>query len=397
MFEITIGKAVSSISKKIKGGSSALPGKLAKNINKNYLKNIKIDDCFIIFVTGTNGKTSTTNYIYRMLLKKKLKEKLVCNTKGSNMLQGIGTTLIDACKKFENSYAIQNKIIILEVDELTVPRIMEDGIIPNLLVCTNLSKDQEDRTTSPKHVAHVIQKACAYHNVPIVVRKEYEYLFDIPLSNCTFWNYKKDHDAIFLNMDANDEELEPKELAKGIDYPDDCPSYILDNFMCAAWVFLYLQNRYLVEESKRIPSIDLSVYGRAERISIKDPFSNEYITLGLDLCKNEAGLDAVMKDLKPKRPFMMLANLGRTPADGNDLSWFFKYDFSKIFDNELFKGFYVFGDIPDELVGKNENINIEKYDITFFEKNNYDIFYISNYSKLNETKKALETRQKWLQ
>lgn len=71
----------------MKGGSS-LPGKIARRIDPDVLQALG-RDYDVVIVTGTNGKTLTTNLITKVLNQKY--QEVLTNPTGSNMMQGIIT------------------------------------------------------------------------------------------------------------------------------------------------------------------------------------------------------------------------------------------------------------------------------------------------------------------
>lgn len=400
---IDIAKFASNILDSIKGGSTALPGKIAENIDENYLKKINIEDSFVIFITGTNGKTTTTAYLRQMIarLLKNNKTNVLCNEEGSNMIQGIGTTLIKSAEKNEDKYFVKDKVIILEVDELTVPKIIKHGIKPNLIVITNIEKDQEDRTNSPEYVGGLLNKTIKEKNINTIIFKPYSNYIkgqDKESSKTNFtWDYKKTKDRTTVKLKTFDSEIiATKTIKRGIGYPDSIPEYLLINWLNAYIVTVFLQETDIIPHGI-IKVANLDVSGRNERITVKSAYLGNYISLNLDLCKNESGLDAVIKSIKPEREFIIAVNLGRQVADGNNLSWFFNYDMNELISSPYFKGLYVTGDFPDYVIDEyNKKFNINAKNINHIYKlkqNNSDVYYICNYSKLKETKNAIEKRR----
>ena len=72
-----------------RGGS--LPGQIGLKICPNILQKLHID-CPLILVTGTNGKTSTSNMIAAML--EESGKFVINNKKGDNLKEGITTALL---------------------------------------------------------------------------------------------------------------------------------------------------------------------------------------------------------------------------------------------------------------------------------------------------------------
>ncbi|WP_413627444.1 Mur ligase family protein [Fructilactobacillus vespulae] len=119
------------------GGGSSLPGKITTKIDPNVLKELG-KNYDVIIVSGTNGKTLTTALIVQVL-KEKYSE-ILTNKTGSNMIQGIVSTFLEAKNPKKN----QKPIAVLEVDEANVKLIVEQ-VKPKYFVLTNIFRDQLDR------------------------------------------------------------------------------------------------------------------------------------------------------------------------------------------------------------------------------------------------------------
>lgn len=114
--------------------ATSLPGYVAYKLDKNILNELSKNTKFI-FVTGTNGKTMTTHFLTSILREKY--DKVYTNESGSNMVQGIITTLLDNPSNEET-------IAVLEVDEANLVRIGQN-IKADYVVFTNIFRDQMDR------------------------------------------------------------------------------------------------------------------------------------------------------------------------------------------------------------------------------------------------------------
>ena len=118
----------------MKGGSS-LPGKIARRIDPDVLQALG-RDYDVVIVTGTNGKTLTTNLITKVLNQKY--QEVLTNPTGSNMMQGIITAFLAKGKTGKRRLAI------LEVDEANVLPVSQ-YLTPKAYVMTNIFRDQMDR------------------------------------------------------------------------------------------------------------------------------------------------------------------------------------------------------------------------------------------------------------
>ncbi len=92
----------------------------------------------IIFVTGTNGKTSTNNMIYSII--RQSGHSCVCNQLGANMNSGLISAFINS----STLGSLEWDYTCLEVDEASLPKVMAH-IKPHIIVFTNIFADQLDR------------------------------------------------------------------------------------------------------------------------------------------------------------------------------------------------------------------------------------------------------------
>lgn len=120
--------------------SSSAPGRFALKICPDAVKLLSSQVKYeIICVLGTNGKTTTNNMINAMLNDAGF--QTVCNSVGANMFDGVATAFLSKTNllgKVRADYAV------LEIDEATA-KIVFDHLTPDIIVVTNLFRDQMDR------------------------------------------------------------------------------------------------------------------------------------------------------------------------------------------------------------------------------------------------------------
>ena len=137
LLAIIVAKTICFILKFKKKGSS-FPGKIALKICPNILKHVS-RNVDTIFITGTNGKTTTTALTHHIF--KNAFIDCFTNSTGANMLSGIVTTYI-------KNYSLFNKKIqktaIIEVDEANLKHVCK-YIQPKIISVTNIFRDQLDR------------------------------------------------------------------------------------------------------------------------------------------------------------------------------------------------------------------------------------------------------------
>ena len=127
-----LGRRVS----RLRGGEgSTIPGKIAQRVDPDIAKSVTAGFDDIIFISGTNGKTTTSNLIGHIL--KVSGRDIVHNIEGSNMFEGI-----------LSSFVIQKnnktKIAVIEIDEGSIAKTFR-YFQPTKMVFTNFSRDQMDR------------------------------------------------------------------------------------------------------------------------------------------------------------------------------------------------------------------------------------------------------------
>lgn len=135
-----------------RGGS--LPGQIGLKICPNALRKLSTN-ATIILVTGTNGKTSTSNMIAELF--EHAGKRVISNRKGDNLKAGITTTLLVNASVIGR---IKAEAIILEVDELNIPHILHQLPV-DALVVTNFFRDQLDRAREMEQLIVKIEQTIA--------------------------------------------------------------------------------------------------------------------------------------------------------------------------------------------------------------------------------------------
>ncbi|HHU53829.1 MAG TPA: DUF1727 domain-containing protein [Clostridiaceae bacterium] len=123
---------------RIKGGGTSFPGKVALRMKPDILKEFKIPEHHV-FISGTNGKTSTANYLAEVF--RQTGQSVCHNAAGANLKQGIVSSLL---QNSDSSLRIKSDVLILEIDELTMLNVFPE-LNPQHLILTNLFTDQIDR------------------------------------------------------------------------------------------------------------------------------------------------------------------------------------------------------------------------------------------------------------
>lgn len=134
-FAIGCGRVVAKGLRMLGRQASTLPGKITLRINPRSLHQ-QAKGRHIVMVSGTNGKTTTTSVLAR-LLETGLGEgqRVLSNEFGANLASGMMTTML---------YSQAGDYVVLECDEAAFAR-HAAAIAPKAVVLTNIFRDQLDR------------------------------------------------------------------------------------------------------------------------------------------------------------------------------------------------------------------------------------------------------------
>ena len=145
-----------------KNSGTALPGLLLEKYFPNTLKKLLAQFDDVILITGTNGKTTTTQMVCHLL--KAQNVDFVTNTSGSNLIRGIASSVLDKTKNGK----VQAKLGIFEVEEATMP-LLSKLVRPRLIVVTNIFRDQLDAYGEIDKTLRYIREAIESSNNPILI------------------------------------------------------------------------------------------------------------------------------------------------------------------------------------------------------------------------------------
>ena len=191
------GKAANAVLTALKRKGGQLPGVIAEKIDPDFLAHIGKPGR-IVFVTGTNGKTTTTNLLDDLLADNGF--DLVTNRAGSNTINGIESSLI---KNADLSGNQRLQVACMELDELS-SRLVLPHVTPDLLLVCNLYRDSFMRNANPDYIFDVISKNVSPETELILnaddpVLAEYVEKYPVPatvksfsLDNTDTDNYVKD-------------------------------------------------------------------------------------------------------------------------------------------------------------------------------------------------------------
>ena len=134
-----------------KGRGTNLPGRVALKIDPDFISHIDgLDPDKTIFVTGTNGKSTTTNLMAHVFKKAGL--RVAVNLEGANLIGGVIVSLLKSCTL---SGKLKADVVIMETDERFLP-IIHKQLPARHLCVTNVQKDQVQRNGEPEIIRRKI-------------------------------------------------------------------------------------------------------------------------------------------------------------------------------------------------------------------------------------------------
>lgn len=170
---ILIGRLVRVLAK-MRGGGSAIPGRLALILEPRFLgKTLGSLKHGVVFVSGSNGKSTTTALVTATLRSQGL--KVFSNPSGGNMPQGIASAVIGQVR-FDG--ILDADIAVLEVDE-AYGEVLAQYFLPSYVVLTNIQIDQLNRFFEPERVFGMLQRAATFATRGVIINGSDENLVEL--------------------------------------------------------------------------------------------------------------------------------------------------------------------------------------------------------------------------
>jgi UDP-N-acetylmuramyl tripeptide synthase len=149
------------------GLGSNLPGRVARKLSPTVLNRLAVQSrSGVVAVSGTNGKSTTSGFIYSIL--RRAGFKTVHNKQGANLVTGITATIVEAASidgKLDADYCL------FEVDEASLPVVASETPIKAVVV-TNLFRDQLDRFGELDTTAKLLNKGIARNQSPAILNAD---------------------------------------------------------------------------------------------------------------------------------------------------------------------------------------------------------------------------------
>jgi UDP-N-acetylmuramyl tripeptide synthase len=360
------------------GAGLTLPGYLALKLYPGLFKKIKFNyRNGVILISGTNGKTTTSKLITKILNEQDY--RVLHNKSGSNIMNGIASSVLLDRDIFGRT---KSNIAVLEVDEFYLPEMME-YLDPIVVVLLNLSRDQLDR----------------YGEVDIIYERWKEGI------------KKLNKDRTVLVVDSTQKIFSDiKDSYSGeVHFFNDEKKYLKGTGLVgthnAKNINAALKTVELLEIPKDISLNHLkefdAAFGRGEAIEYKE--NNFKVLLAKIPASFDHNLNAVIEDLKDIKDIIFVLN--DNIPDGRDVSWIYDIDTKSLKEACAQKNIYVTGKrYLDMAIRVNyagvkilsENISFDKVHVinkVLKDTQNEEILVMPNYSAMLEIREILTGRK----
>lgn len=335
-----------------------LPGQVARRVDKNILRKLASQVDEIVFISGTNGKTTTSNLIGHTLKANDI--EIIHNNEGANMAAGITSAFILQNKK-------NIKIAVIEIDEGSIPRVLNE-VTPTMMVVTNFFRDQMDRFGEIDIMVNNIAKAINNKGIKLLLNADDPFVSRLKIASDT---------VVYYGMKAHAHEFEQSTMNESR-YCPNCGrllhyDYIqynqIGHYHCECG-FKREDTQYEVSSFTLTPFINLNIGSKTFNMKIAGDF-NAYNAIAaysvlrelginddgirkgfetytsdngrmqyfkqdskeamINLAKNPAGMNAslsVGEQLSGSKVYLI--SLNDNAADGRDTSWIYDADFEKL-------------------------------------------------------------------
>lgn len=349
------------------GRGGSMPGTIALKLDRNILAKFKMPK-IVVMVTGTNGKTTTSNLIVEAFNASGL--KTIGNRKGDNLREGITTLL---CANANMNYEIQADAVVLEVDELTVSRVFQDLSVTTFVV-NNFFRDQLDRAGEMETIVRRIESVLSDYkghlilnaNDPNVVR-----LADVATyAQIHYYGVDQTDQSVTVSHEASEGKFCPRCLSPLVydyyqyshigkfhceqddfgkneleievsEYNSEQATFTVDHVVYPAFqnAIYAVYNCAAVLCTLKVNALPLSSGAKVfETFTLKEG-RNEEFNLGkkcvLNLVKNPTGANEVMKYVVAHpQPKNICIILNDGTQDGTDVSWIWDAQFEMLMNDQ---------------------------------------------------------------
>ncbi|PNZ70809.1 Mur ligase family protein [Staphylococcus croceilyticus] len=340
-----------------------LPGQIARKVDQNILRKLaaQVDD--IVFVSGTNGKTTTSNLIGHTLKANNI--DIIHNNEGANMAAGITSAFIMQSTK-------NTKVAVIEIDEGSIPRVLKE-VTPTMMIFTNFFRDQMDRFGEIDIMVNNIAKSISNKGIKLLLNADDPFVSRLKIASDTIVYYgMKAHAHEFEQSTMNESKYCPN-CGRLLEYDyihynqighyhctcgfkRETPKYEVNSFDVSPFLKLNINDAHF--DMKIAGDFNafnaIAAYSVLRELGLNDESIRkgfetytsdngrmQYFKLNekeamINLAKNPAGMNAslsVGEQLEGKKVYVI--SLNDNAADGRDTSWIYDADFEKLSEQDI--------------------------------------------------------------
>lgn len=340
-----------------------LPGQIARRVDQNILRKLaaQVDD--IVFVSGTNGKTTTSNLIGHTLKANNI--DIIHNNEGANMAAGITSAFIMQSNK-------NTKVAVIEIDEGSIPRVLKE-VTPTMMIFTNFFRDQMDRFGEIDIMVNNIAKSISNKGIKLLLNADDPFVSRLKIASDTIVYYgMKAHAHEFEQSTMNESKYCPN-CGRLLEYDyihynqighyhctcgfkRETPKYEVNTFDVSPFLKLNINDAHF--DMKIAGDFNafnaIAAYSVLRELGLNDESIRkgfetytsdngrmQYFKLNekeamINLAKNPAGMNAslsVGEQLEGKKVYVI--SLNDNAADGRDTSWIYDADFEKLSEQDI--------------------------------------------------------------
>ena len=338
------------------------PGEIALFICPDFISRLKRESFRLVFVAGTNGKTTTGKMIQTILSENSFSVRV--NESGANLVNGLVSVLLS------HPFVSKKQIVyVLEVDEASLPHALH-AISPDVLVLLNLFRDQLDRYGEIRAVMSLWKKCIEQLSTKTTIVANADdpsvaFVSGHHTGSVMYFGLEDPQRFLSKKEHATDSLYCPKCFRRltyqgvyfshlGIWTCGNCGNTHPDVVLRASDVTSPLEGTYNIyntlaamsasnalgvayDKSQSALSAFVPAFGRMEQITYK----NRVITILLS--KNPTGFNQSLAATLEHTPTSLLLVLNDRIPDGTDVSWIYDVDFEQIFTHKQLRC-YVSGD-----------------------------------------------------
>ncbi|WP_416396207.1 MULTISPECIES: MurT ligase domain-containing protein [unclassified Curtobacterium] len=338
---ILVGRILRALAR-ARGGGSAYPGFIVLKLVPDFLQHVtKQFPNGVVFVLGSNGKSTTTHMISDIVRAHGL--RVFTNPSGANLPQGIASALLS---EVSLTGKLKADIGILEVDEAFAVELA--GILsPSTVTMLNVQVDQLYRFFETERVADMMLDTAALSTANVITNRDDQFLDAyVARTGQRVLRFGASSEVVAAapnglqnadDFDRQDAEPNPAESEvvvntgdgatirfDGADIPVRLPArglhYAVDAAAATATASAALGTQFRADAVTTAFGTMKPAYGRGERL----PIAGE--SAEFTMFKNAASLQLNL-DALPDHPEQVLMAIDEgTP----DISWIYDIDFSKL-------------------------------------------------------------------